>query len=263
MKRWFCDSAACGNKNHYCWQPEGASQTHLKLFDKQICDWNTALAKGKRGVTIDNPPRATKIELFSMHSQAQGAKKKQKEVENVNKEAAPPTVSTATLRGFQTATSYWQNSVNPQWPPALPTQYPYYPVQQPSLPPGQYPYGSLFFHQAPSQQDPPPEPILPQRQVQPRLPSRPSTAEKRHEPAQCSSPVQVEGDVGRLRREYFHWQIRRNRSEQSAITSALRIVEKEMWTVRDLRKFENSDWIRMQSPPGLGKRLAAEVKTWA
>ena len=37
MKRWRCDSASYSNKNHYYWQPEGSANTHMTLFDRQIC----------------------------------------------------------------------------------------------------------------------------------------------------------------------------------------------------------------------------------
>ena len=114
MKRWRCDSATYSNKNHYCWQPEGSANTYMILFDRQICRWNKALARGKKDVTVDNPPEKVKKQLYAMLAQAQNAKKAYKDKE----EEAPPLAPSPTpLPGFQTAISYWQSQSNPQQTP--------------------------------------------------------------------------------------------------------------------------------------------------
>ena len=58
------------------------------------------------------------------------------------------------------------------------------------------------------------------------------------------------------------WQMRRNTNEQSAIQSAFRKIEEDMYSLLDVRDLTKSDWKEMEIPPGLGKRLAAEVKSW-
>ena len=35
-----------------------------------------------------------------------------------------------------------------------------------------------------------------------------------------------------------------------------------MYSIRDIHGFKKPDWSEMKIPPGLGKRLAAEVKIW-
>ena len=42
--------------------------------------------------------------------------------------------------------------------------------------------------------------------------------------------------------------------------SAFKIIEKDIYIIRDIYGFKKPDWLEMEIPPRLGKRLAAEVK---
>ena len=109
MKRWRCDSSSCSNKGHYCWQPEGAANVHIKLFDTHIAAWNKALAKGKEDVSVEKPPAKLRMELYEMQRiQSETSKPKKERIEAEAKETptwAGQMVSPYSLPGFQTSGS--------------------------------------------------------------------------------------------------------------------------------------------------------------
>lgn len=218
MKRWRCDSSSCKNQGHYCWQPEGRANIHLKLSDIHIRKWNKAISQGKDGASVEEPPKKIKTDLFEWQKQQLDTPKAKKErTEDVKKgikiekkekieAAAQETplwtaqmVSPMTLPGFQMPASPFQNP----W-----QQMPSWMAFQPSLPIQQTAYNMSSQHQEFGQD----EPVLPSYQSK-TLPSQPSTAENRREIHQKSNPVQVVGSQESLRQEYMSWHVGRNPSE--------------------------------------------------
>ena len=63
MKRWLCDTQACVNRTHYCWQPEGVGGLHYTLHSEIINRWSKAMTRQE--CTVSDPAQHIKDQLFA------------------------------------------------------------------------------------------------------------------------------------------------------------------------------------------------------
>ena len=246
MKRWSCDTTTCPNRTHYCWQIGGK---HLKLFTNHIARWNAAIVVGE--ATVNDPPRNLKGDLYTMLMEGPKINQKKKDNDISAVTQAPITPIAAAPAALVPPFGYYPPSAPPAYPMfAPPASNPYYPPFY--TPPWMHSQGFPPQAAAPS-----PLPAVIARPLSSEKPPTPPSP-----PPPQSSPVQIEGDAGRLLQGYISWQIGRNPSQQSALDNAFNQLQAELYELQDIRRFKDADWSALGIQLGLGKRLSREVKVY-
>ncbi len=77
-----------------------------------------------------------------------------------------------------------------------------------------------------------------------------------------NSPIRISGDQGRLRAEYFAWQIKNNPSKREDLKAALKEYNTAGYSLKQMRKLGKEDWKEIEVRKGLGGRLRDEIKVW-
>jgi hypothetical protein len=88
MDKWMCNKATCPNRTFWCWVRPRDSM-HLKVDRPHFVAWNTAIEKGDRSATVEQPPQSIMPLLPVQEKKARG-------IRNIDQNPFGPSSSGAT-----------------------------------------------------------------------------------------------------------------------------------------------------------------------
>lgn len=77
-----------------------------------------------------------------------------------------------------------------------------------------------------------------------------------------SSPLACDTDPGDLVADYFEWMAKRSPRAHDELESLLERIQEGFYDLESIREFKDDDWVRLQAPIGLGRRLARDIRVF-
>lgn len=276
VRRWQCHDTRCINNNSFCFVDDNL---HYDLDHRYQKDWAKALARGDVGVTVEDPPRPLygfimrqgPVSLTSKKSKAQEVRKNRDDttyiMDNFMDFSRKQLEMQMQERMMEQMSRMNERMDNRQQPPSIPqyNQYPspwMYAPPPPSLPLPPPPL--LPPPQNPSSfQVPPPHP--PSNVEVTTIPTRPSSRTQAR-----SSPIGLAEDEDDILEDFFVWKrvALKKQSAKDKLEEVRVIVEREMWTVDDLKEMSRPDSFLYQRamqlgiPDGLARGFRADFRAF-
>ena len=220
VEKWICISDRCNNQNQYCYIAFDGKHYRINTSQREV--WASAIASARDGATLEHPPRDMLRHLIKEQGpigealRAPVAKERRDEKKDRMDKMFEIMTQQAEFNLLQTTTQ----AIAPRPPPPLPIQspQPYWQSQYtPPLPP-----------------PPPPPPPPPSASVP--APQNITLAER------SSSPIAMNEDEVILC-NYWDWKARQLKSPEAVarLSEVKTIVEREMWSVEDLKNMSNPE----------------------
>ena len=213
VEKWICTSDRCNNQNNYCYIAFDGKHYRINTSQREV--WASAIASARDGATLDHPPR----EMLKLLIEKQGAvgealrapaaKERRDEKKDRMDKIFDIIAQQAEFNFLQTTSQ----AIAPHPHPLLPVQSP-------------QPYWQ-------SQYPPPPLPPPPTA-----VPAAQNTTQIER----SSSPIAPNEDEIILY-NYWDWKARQLKSADAVarLSDARAIVEREIWSIEDLKKMSDPE----------------------
>lgn len=304
LDRWQCRDQECRNLNGFCFIDfEGK---HFDIDSIQQLRWGKAIARGDLGVSIERPPteiykswqkqgpcesisRRTKV--YEERQNARAEREEGKDFMNqfmeFNKKAMEMRLQETMADSLERMTSRQRPQAiqppptAPTWPqmPTFPSYPPHPPAPWSTQMPYQYSYWPSASSPPPALPVPPIPPTFPTLPIQPVPPGAPAvplapptqSAQIPQIPPPTgprSSPFGASEEEATILDQFFQWKIGQTTKPelQARIAEAKTIVERECWSIDDLKEmadpssFMYSTGVKSGLPEGMARSFKMDLR---